>query len=165
MKKTLRYSVVNSMLLTVLCFIIFSQAALAKWEGVEPWQNLKMGSPDTFLHFIVGNGIGALIQTKFPDDDRRTQYNKAMILSLALACVKEIADVSQQYNKNKPLSLPDSIKDIAMTLMGTFVSFNFDFGPQKKAKTPYKVFLDSTPESVSLPTDSLLSHYRYSLTY
>ena len=115
--------------------ILLPHPGYAKWDGVEPWQNVKIGAPDTFLHLIVGNAIGALVQTRFPDDDRRTQFIKALAISLSLGLIKEGADMYNQYRAGKPLHFPDSMKDMSLNFLGVFLSFNFDFGvPIKKTE-------------------------------
>ena len=154
--------------LALVLLLVFSpvldQAADARWEGVSSWQEVQFGASDTFLHLIVGNAMGALAQTWFKDEDRRSQFIKALIISLSIGLTKEIYDVSQQYKQNKPLNFPDSIKDMSMNFLGVFMSFNFDFGtPKTKTKDrimphAYKeapLSLASTPESISLRMDSL----------
>ena len=138
--------------------LVLDVPASARWSGVEPWQDVKMGASDTFLHIIVGNAVGALVQTKFQGEDRRSQFIKALTISVAIGLVKEIADMSLQYKQNSQLFLPDSVKDMAMNLLGVFMSFNFDIGPSKGqngrtlplASEESRVSLNGTPESVSL---------------
>ena len=164
--------IVNFLVLVLFCSTVLSQAACARWTGVESWQDLKM-SPDIFLHIFVGNAIGTLVQTKFPNEDRRSQFIKALTIALGVGLVKEIYDVSVQYKRNQALYLPDSIKDMANNFLGVFISFNFDFGaPKEKGdKTLSRTYeepavsLNSTPESISLPTNSLYRHDMFSLTF
>ncbi|GEM_PF-5631205 len=113
----------------------FTSPCFAAWNGTTTWQNVKLGSPDTFLHLLVGDLIGVMVQTNFQEDDRHTQFVKALLISLSLGMLKESMDMYQQYKSGKPLNLPDSIKDMAMNFLGVFISFNFDSGAPKKSVT------------------------------
>ncbi|MEK7377035.1 MAG: hypothetical protein AABZ57_07760 [Candidatus Margulisiibacteriota bacterium] len=149
---------------------VSDRQASASWQGVSSWQEVQLGYGDTFLHMIVGNAIGSLIQTKFQDEDRRSQFIKALMFSLSIGLLKELYDVHQQYRYNKALNLPDSIKDMGMNFLGVFLSFNFDFGAPKKNKPLPRVYeefpvsLGSTPESVFLRADSLYQNLDFTIS-
>ena len=150
--------------LTLILSPVLETAAEARWTGVESWQQMQVGNADTFLHLIVGNAIGSLVQTYYKDDDRRSQFIKALLVSLSIGLIKESVDMYNQSKYNKPLNFPDFVKDMSMNFLGVFMSFNFDFGTPKGKKDIKKprvyyqeapLSLNSTPESISLRTDSL----------
>jgi hypothetical protein len=160
-------------LLLVLVLVMYPcRQAEAQWQGVSDWQGVQWAGTDTFIHLIVGDAIGTLIQAKFNDEDRRAQFIKAMGLALMVGLTKEIYDAAEQSKHNKPFNFPDSVKDLAMNFLGVFISFKFDFGAVdhsndkaiKKVREEFYVSLNSTPESVSLRTDGLCRNLDFTIS-